>query len=55
MFTVDTLLPTRASGDQREWTGWGYGYPMICFNGPRPQKDGTHSDRTKYGLISDYS
>jgi aminopeptidase N len=27
-------------------------YPMICFNGPRPQKDGTYSARTKYGLIS---
>jgi aminopeptidase N len=25
---------------------------MICFNGPRPQSDGTYSDRTKYGLIS---
>jgi aminopeptidase N len=27
-------------------------YPMICFNGPRPEKDGTYSKRTKYGLIS---
>lgn len=25
---------------------------MICFNGPRPEEDGTYSDRTKYGLIS---
>ena len=25
---------------------------MICFNGPRPEKDGTYSKRTKYGLIS---
>lgn len=25
---------------------------MICFNGPRPEKDGTYSARTKYGLIS---
>ena len=30
----------------------GMEYPMICFNGPRPQRDGTYSDRTKYGLIS---
>jgi hypothetical protein len=30
----------------------GMEYPMICFNGPRPEKDGTYSDRTKYGLIS---
>jgi hypothetical protein len=29
----------------------GMEYPMICFNGPRPEKDGTYSDRTKYGLI----
>ncbi len=30
----------------------GMEYPMICFNGPRPEKDGTYSDNTKYGLIS---
>jgi len=30
----------------------GMEYPMICFNGPRPNKDGTYSERTKYGLIS---
>ena len=30
----------------------GMEYPMICFNGPRPQADGTYSARTKYGLIS---
>jgi hypothetical protein len=30
----------------------GMEYPMICFNGPRPQKDGTYSQYTKYGLIS---
>jgi hypothetical protein len=27
-------------------------YPMICFNGGRPEKDGTYSERTKYGMIS---
>ncbi|MFK7737641.1 MAG: M1 family metallopeptidase [Pirellulaceae bacterium] len=31
---------------------YGMEYPMICFNGPRPEKDGTYSARTKYGLIS---
>ena len=31
---------------------YGMEYPMICFNGPRPEKDGTYSERTKYGLIS---
>jgi hypothetical protein len=30
----------------------GMEYPMICFNGPRPEKDGTYSSGTKYGLIS---
>jgi hypothetical protein len=29
----------------------GMEYPMICFNGPRPEPDGTYSERTKYGLI----
>ena len=31
---------------------YGMEYPMICFNGPRPQADGTYSKRTKYALIS---
>lgn len=30
----------------------GMEYPMICFNGPRPEEDGTYTARTKYGLIS---
>ena len=30
----------------------GMEYPMICFNGPRPEEDGTYSAATKYGLIS---
>jgi len=30
----------------------GMEYPMICFNGGRPNADGTYADRTKYGLIS---
>jgi hypothetical protein len=30
----------------------GMEYPMICFNGPRPQPDGTYSEGTKQGLIS---
>jgi hypothetical protein len=29
----------------------GMEYPMICFNGPRPEKDGTWSAGTKHGLI----
>ena len=31
---------------------YGMEYPMICFNGPRPEEDGTYTARTKYGLIS---
>jgi aminopeptidase N len=30
----------------------GMEYPMICFNGPRPETDGTYTAGTKYGLIS---
>ena len=31
---------------------YGMEYPMICFNGPRPEEDGTYSKTTKYALIS---
>lgn len=30
----------------------GMEYPMICFNGPRPEEDGTYPASTKYALIS---
>ncbi len=30
----------------------GMEYPMISFNGGRPERDGTYSERTKYGMIS---
>ena len=30
----------------------GMEYPMICFNGRRPEEDGTSSEQVKYGLIS---
>lgn len=30
----------------------GMEYPMICFNGPRPETDGTYTSGTKFGLIS---
>ena len=30
----------------------GMEYPMICFNGGRPDKDGTYSPERKYGMIS---
>ncbi|MEN9813548.1 MAG: hypothetical protein RL479_2234, partial [Verrucomicrobiota bacterium] len=31
--------------------GGGMEYPMICFNRPRPEADGTYPKRTKYALI----
>ena len=34
-------------------TKWiGMEYPMICFNGGRPEPDGTYSARTKHGMVS---
>jgi hypothetical protein len=30
----------------------GMEYPMICFNGPRPQADGTYTNRVRNSLIS---
>ncbi len=30
----------------------GMEYPMICFNYGRPEKDGTYTERLKYGVIS---
>ncbi|QDT14726.1 M1 family metallopeptidase [Alienimonas californiensis] len=32
--------------------GGGMEYPMICWNGPKPEEDGTYDARTKYFLIS---
>jgi len=32
-------------------TGGGMEYPMISFNGGRPEEDGTYSEATKYGMI----
>ncbi|KAB7731909.1 M1 family peptidase [Rudanella paleaurantiibacter] len=31
--------------------GGGMEYPMISFNGGRPEADGTYSEQTKYGMI----
>ncbi|MHC4911115.1 MAG: M1 family metallopeptidase, partial [Planctomycetota bacterium] len=48
-FTFDYPYPTAISVNGPVG---GMEYPMICFNGPRPEEDGTYSKRTKYGLIS---
>lgn len=48
-FTFDYPYPVAISVNGPVY---GMEYPMICFNGPRPEKDGTYSERTKNGLIS---
>lgn len=48
-FTIDYSYPVAISVHTK-WIGMEY--PMICFNGGRPEPDGTYSERTKYGMIS---
>lgn len=48
-FTIDYPYPVAISVHTK-WIGMEY--PMICFNGGRPEPDGTYSERTKYGMIS---
>ena len=50
-FTIPYAYPVAISVHGPIGPG-GMEYPMICFNGGRPEKDGTYSARTKYGLIS---
>jgi hypothetical protein len=47
-FTVDYPYPVCISVHTAQI---GMEYPMISFNGGRPEKDGTYSERTKYGMI----
>ena len=47
--TIDYPYPIAISVHTK-WIGMEY--PMICFNGGRPEEDGTYTDRTKYGMIS---
>lgn len=46
-YTVDYTYPVAISVHSK-WIGMEY--PMICFNGGRPESDGTYSERTKYGM-----
>jgi hypothetical protein len=46
-FTVDYPYPVAISVHSK-WIGMEY--PMICFNGGRPEEDGTYSEETKYGM-----
>ncbi len=48
-FTTDYTYPVAISVHTDRI---GMEYPMICFNGGRPEADGTYSERTKYGMIS---
>jgi hypothetical protein len=48
-FTFDYPYPVAISV-HAIWIGMEY--PMICFNGGRPEEDGTYSERTKYGMLS---
>jgi len=46
-FTVDYPYPVAISVHANQI---GMEYPMICFNGGRPNEDGTYSEGTKYGM-----
>lgn len=46
-YTVDYPYPVAISVHSK-WIGMEY--PMICFNGGRPDNDGTYSEGTKYGM-----
>lgn len=48
-FTIDYSYPVAISVHTNRI---GMEYPMICFNGGRPEADGTYSERTKHGMIS---
>lgn len=47
-YTTDYIYPQATSVHTKQI---GMEYPMICFNYGRPEKDGTYSQRTKYGMI----
>lgn len=46
-YTVDYPYPVAISVHSKSI---GMEYPMICFNGGRPEEDGTYSEDTKYGM-----
>ena len=48
-FTFDFPYPKAIS--VLSGRGGGMEYPMICFNGGKPESDGTYSKRLKYSLI----
>lgn len=46
-YTIDYTYPVAISVHAAQI---GMEYPMICFNGGRPNDDGTYSEGTKYGM-----
>lgn len=46
-YTIDYPYPVAISVHANQI---GMEYPMICFNGGRPEEDGTYSEQTKYGM-----
>ena len=46
-YTIDYPYPVAISVHSK-WIGMEY--PMICFNGGRPEADGTYSEQEKYGM-----
>ena len=48
-FTFDYPYPKAVSVHSKNQ---GMEYPMICWNYGRPEKDGSYSERTKFGMIS---
>lgn len=46
-YTIDYPYPVAISVHSKQI---GMEYPMICFNGGRPESDGTYSESTKYGM-----
>ena len=47
-YTVDYSYPVAISVNSK-WIGMEY--PMICFNGGRPESDGTYTEGTKYSTL----
>jgi len=48
-FTIDYSYPVAISVHSKSI---GMEYPMICFNGGRPEPDGTYDENTRNGMIS---
>jgi hypothetical protein len=48
-YTIDYPYPVAISVHAK-WIGMEY--PMICFNGGRPEKDGTYSEQTRNSMIT---